>query len=250
MKTHRAVPALAACLVLIVCGVAHADVAQVGAWQDNTLYEDATGSFSNGAGDHFFAGQIAAGLNRRGLIAFDIASSVPAGATITGVTLTLHMSRTIAGDTDITLHRMLADWGEGASDAPGEEGGGAPAAPGDATWIHAFFDTTPWIAAGGDFDLTPSATQVVGGEGFYEWTNPQMIGDVQGWLDDPGGNFGWLVLGDESTPVTAKRFDTRENPDAAVRPVLTIEFTPVPTPGVLGILGCAGLFGGAGRRRR
>ena len=49
-----------------------------------------------------------------------------------------------------------------------------------------------------------------------------MVADVQSWLDNPATNFGWLVLGDESTSATAKRFDTRESTSS---PVLTIEYT-------------------------
>ena len=58
-----------------------------------------------------------------------------------------------------------------------------------------------------------------------------MVADVQSWLDNPASNFGWLVLGDESTIATAKRFDTRES---ASPPVLTIQFISgprvIPTP--------------------
>src|SRR4030095_14498372 len=54
-----------------------------------------------------------------------------------------------------------------------------------------------------------------------------MRADVQSWLNDSSINFGWLMLGDESTGSTAKRFDTRES---ANPPVLTIEYTgPGPT---------------------
>ena len=39
-----------------------------------------------------------------------------------------------------------------------------------------------------------------------------MVADVQSWLDNPATNFGWLVLGDESDILTAKRFDTQRVP--------------------------------------
>jgi len=58
-----------------------------------------------------------------------------------------------------------------------------------------------------------------------------MIADVQSWVNNPASNFGWLVLGDESTIATAKRFDTRES---ASPPVLTIQYISgprvLPTP--------------------
>ena len=44
------------------------------------------------------------------------------------MTLTLNMSRPRDRSEDITLHRMLANWGEGTSNATREEGRGTPAA--------------------------------------------------------------------------------------------------------------------------
>jgi hypothetical protein len=206
--------------------------------KDNTLYQyfPAEGDLSNGAGFHFFAGENGMGELRRGVLAFDIAGSIPPGSTITGVSLSLNMSMT-SSDTPRTveLHKLLADWGEGTSHAGGGEGGGAPATPGDATWRHRFYDMIFWTMQGGDFSATVSASQSVGPIGQYTWSSAQMVADVQSWLDNPATNFGWLVLGDESAGATAKRFDTRES---ASPPVLTIEYTrtvpsprPRPTPG-------------------
>src|SRR6266498_2300213 len=184
---------------------------------------------SNGAGFHFFAGETAMGELRRGVLAFDIAGSIPPGSTITAVSLSLNMSRTLLETArTVELHKLLADWGEGTSHAPGEEGDGAPATTNDATWRHRFFDTIFWAMQGGDFSATVSASQVVGPVGQYTWSSAQMVADVQSWLDNPSSNFGLLVLGDESTNATSKRFDTRES---ASPPVLTIEFTRgIPTP--------------------
>jgi hypothetical protein len=207
--------------------------------KDNTLYEynPSEGDLSNGAGFHFFAGENAMSEIRRGVLAFDIAGSIPAGSTITAVSLTLNMSMTPAGLETVELHKLLADWGEGTSHAPMGEGQGAPATPNDATWRHRFFDSVFWITQGGDFSVTVSASQSVGDVGQYTWNSTQMVADVQSWLDNPASNFGWLVLGDESAPATAKRFDTRES---ASPPVLTIQYMaprvlptprPRPTPG-------------------
>ena len=85
-----------------------------------------------------------------------------------------------------------------------------------------------WTNEGGDFSATVSASQSVGPIGQYTWSSAQMVADVQSWLDDPGSNFDWLVLGDESTSATSKRFDTRES---ASPPVLTIQY--IPRPGAL-----------------
>jgi hypothetical protein len=202
--------------------------------KDNTLYEydPAEGDMSNALGFHFFAGETAMGELRRGVLAFDIAAAIPPGSTITAVTLSLNMSRTPLDDLrTVELHKLLADWGEGTSMASGEEGDGAPATPNDATWRHRFFDTIFWTNEGGDFSVTISASQSVGPLGQYTWSSTQMVVDVQSWLDNPASNFGWLVLGDESTILTSKRFDTRES---ASPPVLTIQYISgprvLPTP--------------------
>lgn len=212
-------------LVLAAGGTSLADTVTLAPVRDNTLYEDAAGSFSNGIGDHLFAGSTARRSVRRALLGFDIATQVPAGATVTGVSLTLHVSRTITGSQAVALHRGLSEWGEGTSDAFGEEGTGAASTPNDATWIHTFFNTEFWTTAGGDFAATPSATQNVEGPGFYTWTStPELVADVQTWLDDPTTDFGWVVVGTEE-PGAAKRFDSREIDDASLRPTLVITFT-------------------------
>ena len=127
----------------------------------------------------------------------------------------------------VELHKALADWGEGTSNASTDIGREAPATTNDATWLHRFFDSQEWNTPGGDFSSTVSVSTTVGATlGFYTWSStPEMVADVQGWLDNPPGNFGWLVKGNESQTNTAKRFDTRENTTIANRPVLSIQFT-------------------------
>ena len=218
---------VAAALSFIGAGLARAAIINIMPSKDNTLYEfdPAEGDHSNGAGFHFFAGENGMGELRRGVLAFDIAGTIPAGSTITAVSLTMNMSMTPAGALTVELHKLLADWGEGTSHAPMGEGDGAPATPNDATWRHRFFDTIFWSTQGGDFSATVSASQSVGGIGQYTWSSALMIADVQSWVNNPASNFGWLVLGDETTIATAKRFDTRES---ASPPMLTIEFIPGP----------------------
>jgi hypothetical protein len=194
----------------------------IGASKDNTLYENATGGTSNGAGEYFFVGKTASGSIRRGLIAFDISGNIPTGAVIDSVKLKLNMSKTSAGPQNIKLHKVLADWGQGTSNAANNEGSGASATVGDATWIHTFFNTNLWTNAGGDFSNTVSAVQSVNNVGFYTWSTSQMVSDVKSWLDNPSTNFGWILIGNESEPTTAKRFDSRENSIQENRPILTV----------------------------
>jgi hypothetical protein len=53
-----------------------------------------------------------------------------------------------------------------------------------------------------------------------------MVEDVQGWLDNPSSNFGWLLLGDESTGGTTRVFNTREAQSQGAWPSLVVTFTP------------------------
>lgn len=202
------------------------DTVSVSASADNTMYEEFQGGdLSNGIGSYFFAGETASGTRRRGLIRFDISGAVPSGSTIRSATLTLHMSMTVAGPTIVTLHRATNSWGENTSHAAGQEGGGAPAKVNDATWRHRFYDTTFWTTPGGDFMPANSSSLSVQDIGFYTWNStPVMAADVQGWLNDPAMNSGWVIVGDESAFTTAKRFDSRENPVESFRPVLNITF--------------------------
>ena len=180
---------------------------------------------NNGAGQWIFAGKTQTGDIRRGLISFDIAAEVPAGATITGVTLTMNMSRSTAGDAEVGLHLVLAAWQEGAAKASGNEGQGAEAGQRDVTWTQRVYKSLDWDAPGGDFSSGASASVTVDGIGTYTWKSTGlMVSDVQNWLDDPAANFGWLLLGDESKSQTTKRFDSKENESADNRPVLTVEY--------------------------
>ena len=193
--------------------------------KDTTLYEDATGALSNGAGQHMFAGTKGAGHAVRGVVAFDVAGKVPAGMTLTAVKLRLNMSAASLNSAQtIGLHRVLADWGEGNTIASGGGGGGGPAATGGATWLHTFFADKLWSRPGADFEATSSATIEVAGINAYEWgSTDQMVADVQAWLDNPSSNHGWVLMGNDNA-TSVKRFDTRENASEANRPTLILTF--------------------------
>jgi hypothetical protein len=206
--------------------------------KDNTLYEDVAGAWSNGAGSYMFAGVTTDPSNggnsgdpaeiRRALVAFDIANSgIPAGSTVDSVFLQLSVTRVKPASTNITLHRVSADWGEGTSlPSNPNEGGGTASTTGDATWIHRFFNTQLWTNPGGDYIATVSATVAVTSLARYTWgSTTGMVVDVQEWLDNSATNFGWILIGDETTDGTAVRFDTRTNVAQPNRPQLTIYYT-------------------------
>lgn len=215
-------------LSISICGFLNLLTAQTTVtltpFQDNTLYESIAGDISNGAGDHVFAGTTSGGLIRRALLLFDL-SSIPSGATISDVSLTLTADQTTSGARDMSLYSMSSFWGEGTSVASGAGGNGAAAATSDATWQYSFYPITNWTTPGGDFDASALATTSVNGNGNYVWTSSDMKTYVQNFVDGTGFNLGWILLGDESNTQTAKRFGSKENTDPSKVPSLSITYS-------------------------
>jgi uncharacterized repeat protein (TIGR01451 family) len=167
------------------------------------------------------------GLAMRGVTEFNVAGSIPAGATITSVTLTVWVDLTFSNSTpSVELHKLTSNWGEGASSPPGFMPPFGTAQTGDATWDHTFYLNQYWKTPGGDFSSVVSGVKTIGLDNqSYTWSStPQMVADVQGWLNNPSTNYGWLLKGDESQE-SGKLIATRESTVAAHRPSLTITYT-------------------------
>ncbi len=223
-----------AMLLVLWTGEAGAAMVVLAPAKDNTLYESVTGVISNGAGENLFAGRTAGNLTRRAVLAFDVASQVPAGSTVNSASLRLTVTRSSSPTSSIvSIHPVTREWGEGVSNAGANEGSGAAASSGDATWVHTFFPGELWSSPGGDFEPVASATFPVGGLATYTWSSAELTADVQQWVDNPGSNFGWIMIGNEGGPNTAKRFASRENPLSGVRPSLTVDYTPPSGGGTL-----------------
>jgi hypothetical protein len=207
---------------LCITALTRADTITLIASQDNTLFEDLSGSLSSGAGQYVFAGNNSGSEARRGLLQFDL-RSIPITAQITSATLDINISRIARSAQPLSAYRALESWGEGTSDS-GEGGAGAPATPGDATWLHRAFDTSLWTNQGGFFNNVPLATASVT-LGHTTFSGPGISGVVQAWVTHPAANFGFLIQGDESITGSAVRFDSRENLNPAARPRLIVVYT-------------------------
>ncbi|MGE5892979.1 MAG: DNRLRE domain-containing protein [bacterium] len=202
-----------------------AEIVSIEASRDTTLIEDPAGAFSNGSGPVFFVGRTNQVFDsiRRGLLYFDVAAAIPENTVIESVSLTLYQDRGNPALSVVSLQRVLDGWGEGASAASG--GGGALSQPGDATWIHTFYDYAFWNHEGGQFVGRVSAWQYVEGDGYYVWeSTDDLVKDVQRWLGNPDKNFGWVLIGDEDNPQTVKRFASRENLTTSLRPLLNVSY--------------------------
>lgn len=213
MYNNKLIPALA--LTMLVSIPASADVfytEQIPASQDVTLIDDPDGARADGSGPYFRVGLTGGSLGggiRRGLVHFDVEGVIPEGARIKDVSLHLYFARGQLEDkVKMLLYPAVQDWGEGTSCANG--GKGSAAAPGDATWLHTFYNTDFWVEAGGDWSRPASARQTVEMPGEYTLSGGRMKNDVQRWLEQPEMNFGWLLVGDELTPNSVVAFGSRE----------------------------------------
>jgi Big-like domain-containing protein/Ig-like domain-containing protein/List-Bact-rpt repeat protein len=154
---------------------------------------------------------------RRAFLRFDLSGSIPAGATIESVSLAITVTKTPQppANSVFALRPVLQPWSEG-----------------EVTW-NSRLNGTPWAAPGADDGadtvLSPSSTtQVLGFLGSYTFpSTAALVSDVQAWVNNPGNNFGWLLISeDEQTPMTARRFGAREDPPNA--PVLQITYSIAP----------------------
>jgi hypothetical protein len=227
-----------ACVFALSMGVgvstAHAVTVTIPVVKDNTLFEDPVGWTGGGASDGVYDGHTGTSGTgiRRALVQFDL-SSIPHGSTITSVQLNIILVKVNNGTNTHTVHRMLNSWGEGASVSFG--GSGVNAEVGDATWLFRFYPTQPWNSQGGDYLTVASATRSIGTTlGTYSFSSTgSLVADVQGWINNPATNFGWMIRGNETGNKTAKKFASREYfatgvPIGSYAPTVTIAYTPPP----------------------
>ncbi len=237
---------LSAASVIIACGAVSAEGAVVSLTpiQDNSIYSENDNSNATGG---LYAGVTSGLAIRRSLVEFDIASSgIPAGSVILSVTVAFTQTKiNPAGIALFGLHPLTEGWGEGTSNGAGQ--GGAPTS-GDATWNFRLFNTDSWSTPGGSFGATSGTTSFEKANGVYTFASTAgLVADVQGWLDTPGSNSGWMLKAETETGVSARELGSRESA-LADRPTLTITYA-VPETGSATLLGSA-LFLAALRRTR
>ncbi len=255
---------LSLAVALFAGGALDAAVVTVTPSKDTTIFEENPDA-SDAKGPGLFAGRNTLTQIRRGFVAFDVAVAIPAGSTVTAVSLRLVVTQAKGNPVDVNLVRVLAPWSEGTSFASPPGGTGAAATPGDATWTRRVYPGTSWLTPGGDTSASVAATSPIPAiNGSYTWSSATMVSDVQSWLDVPATNFGWQVRADElQAAPSARRFGSRESANPAEAPLLTITYQPggggggggpdgVPalSPAALLALGAALALLGAGALRR
>lgn len=219
-------------------------VVTIPASRDASLYSE-SGALANGSGEFLFTGRNSMGNTRRALLFFDVAGSLPAGAQVTKAELVLHLSQQTSAAETTTVSSLAADWGEGASDAPGAEGSGTAAQANDATWTERFFGAgQSWTAPGGDLGAS-LASRVVDGVGDWTFASPDLTASVDGAAQVPFASFGFCVQGNEASAGTAKRFDSSENANAAFRPRLIVTYSTSCTAPTIACFGAVNSTGSA-----
>ena len=220
-------------LLVIACG-ALTDV-----WAGSlTLYPVADAALievapTNNSGGHVWvnAGTTQNGPRNRGLFRFDPPAQIPTNAVILSASVTFELTgQPATGETipsaSFGLHRMLRAWGEGTkTNGQFAVGQGQPASPGEVTWMSAFHPTNAWAAPGGQagvdyvtFESASTFIEDVGNSPYTFGPTPELAADVQRWLNQPGTNFGWMLLcADEGVRFTARRFASREDVNNAPR---------------------------------
>ncbi|WP_309399930.1 DNRLRE domain-containing protein [Cerasicoccus maritimus] len=201
---------------LLVASVAFADSLSFTPSQDASIMSNDT---SVSVGD-LFGGFNSSGQERRPLLQFDL-SSIPTGSTINSVSLTLNAAQ-MRGTQTFGLHALTTAWTEGTNTGSGGQGGigTAPTPANSVAWA------SPWSTPGGDFGVELDSV-FVNSTGDVVFSTGSLLSAVQGWVDLPSSNLGFILVGANGAPQNAVRFGSREE---GVAPVLDVDFTVVPEP--------------------
>ncbi|MCD4728154.1 MAG: DNRLRE domain-containing protein [Pirellulales bacterium] len=186
----------------------------------------------------------------KSLIRFDL-SSIPTGSTVNGATLSFTTAVSNSATVTNELFRVLpanTGWVEGA-------GTGTPASSGEPCWNYHGYNTVPWAGSAGlstaDTDYAaaaldvPQASGAIGNTVTFTFNDVSFFNGPGGWLANPLDNAGFLfqsVPGTGSGQWTYNQYHSSEGTTVALRPVLTLDVTPIPEPSTLALL-ATGLIG-------
>ena len=202
----------------------------VGTSQDATIYDAAP---NNPIGVSYTALEVAGTYGVRSVLQFDVNSLAGLYSSIDAITLRLNTSYN-GGASIINIHEAASSWVES-----------------QVTW-NSRSTGSPWTTPGGDFLATVLGsidTSTLAGSASFDGVNEQLTVSllsgagnaaarktlIDSWTS--GSNEGLLLK--KSTEPAAFFVGFRDRSRiAAERPLLTIDYTPVPEPTSLSLLGC------------
>jgi hypothetical protein len=153
----------------------------------------------------------------QGLLGFDSIfgagpGQIPLGSVINSAVLTLSVTNSSNSPVgNISVYRMTTAWSESS------------------TWNS----LTGGVQVGSETDATPDDVHTVESLGL---TTFDVQAALQAWSGG-ASNFGWMISNDSGDGL---EFESSEAATVSVRPLLTVDFTPVPEPNSLVLSGLAG----------
>ncbi|MBL4848184.1 MAG: DNRLRE domain-containing protein [Planctomycetes bacterium] len=151
------------------------------------------------------------------LIRWDLSGHIPPGVVVTDVQLTFYVDPDDPGPT-IPIYPLLRPWVEGN----GTQGG---------TW-NTYDGVNNWQTAGAEGALDRGSTSVgdmPGAAGFQTATlSPAGIAVVQGWVDNPTTNNGFILRGGSSDGVD---YGSRDNASVNLHPQIQVSYELPPFGG-------------------
>jgi hypothetical protein len=209
----------------------------------DTFINSAFPDNNNGASPSIFTGHNGQGGMMRGLVRFVLPQNVQGRVNVSRVRLTL-LTRGTGLNEDVpptpatvSLEAVLTPWTEGVGvgnamtmftiGQPCNSNGTATGA----TWNQAnCAGGTPWVGGAVVTGASGAASVPAALEAAVTWdsasNNDRMMTDVQSWLDDPDGNFGWRLASSTETDNfgAAQKFYSSEDPGAK-GPLLVVDYT-------------------------
>ncbi len=169
----------------------------------------------------------------RALLKFDIAGNIPSNAVITSSTLTVLVTQApppaIAVNSVFELRAVLLSWSEANASWNNRLASTAWSAPGGTTGV----DFSSKISQTNLFDDSQTPHTFV--------SSSNLVADVQNWLQNPGTNFGWVIISEsQGTLYTERTMSSREGSSP---PTLLVQFTlPAAPPAIMQLPLTNGVF--------